>query len=155
MTEYWLQKKTIGGWSMVTWYGDAEQAKRNYDSCVGNGSSGYSWRLVEVETIAESLLEEVVEVRAPELSIAAKQTAWGKPELKPAPVINGWGNPAIKPAPVGWGIHTVPKPEHGMVGKVWMMNHSLKQRGRFDPNEVESRKANGWIVAGPKTAFEG
>lgn len=151
MTEYWLQKKTIGGWSMVTWYSELEQAMLNYSKCVGKGDSGYSWRLIEAKTIAEDMLAEVTNVETPELE--QKTTSWGA-TIKPKLVNNGWGNPTPKPVASRWGSDSEIK-EHGMVGKVWMLNHKLKERARVNPDEVESRKANGWIIGGPKTMFEG
>jgi len=63
MTEYWLQKKTLGGWSHVTWYANEAEARANFDKCKSN--SGYSWRVVKAEVIVEAMLEEVTEVEPP------------------------------------------------------------------------------------------
>jgi len=51
----------------------------------------------------------------------------------------GWGNPVAS--------------EHRMAGKVWLMSHALRQRLRVNPSEVEGLVSQGWVQAGPKTAF--
>jgi len=81
MTEYWLQKKTIGGWSNVTWYSDQKQAEENYKRAWAGGKSGYSWRLFSIDEtnlIMEDLLDEVTEVQASELDTEVTiKTGWG------------------------------------------------------------------------------
>lgn len=143
MIEYWLQKKTLGGWSHVTRYIELEEAKANYDRC-SKGNSGYSWRLCEITVIEEKLLEDHSEVE----------------NIKP--VSNGWSD--VKASDI-W-VNTNPKSnlwaetpstsdvQHGMVGKVWMINHSSKVRMRANAEDVESLLATGlWQRGGPKTAF--
>lgn len=38
-------------------------------------------------------------------------------------------------------------------GKVWMINHVLRQRARVNPSEVDAYLANGYVHGGPKTKF--
>lgn len=165
MTEYWLQKKTIGGWSTVTWYSDLAQATENYNRCIGN--PGYSWRLVTVEVVHEKRLEEEVEITPvpiTEFNNNIQNTKWvSKADLiEQFPSQNknsGW--PAT-PSPGGWDSFTPDKPKpailtldekHGGIGKVWMLRHDIKQRARVNPNEVDYYLSQGWIKGGPKTAF--
>lgn len=160
MAEYWLQKKTIGGWSMVTWYAEKEEALANLNRINTTGQSGYSWRVMEATIVQEIRLEEETQIEAPELEV--KKTSWGA-TIKPKPVLdhpksNGWGSEPTHKQVGAWMPNDAIRHgdvKHGMVGKVWMLNHQLKERARVNPDEVESRKANGWIVSGPKTAFEG
>lgn len=182
MTEYWLQKKTIGGWSHVTWYDNPEQAKRNFDNC-SKDNNGYSWRLVKVETVEVKMLEEVVTVEAPKVEIAAKANVWAGNEVKVTADASGWGKPtngdwsskndwantSESPQALGWGNTSKELlPEkmiineavnmmtrtHGLVGKVWLINHQLKQKKRVDPADVDSMIAQGWVRGGPKTSFQ-
>jgi hypothetical protein len=81
--EYWLQKKTLGGWSHVTWYAIKEEAKLNFDR-VSAGDSGYSWRLVKIEVIEQKLLDEVIEVEP------LKDDGWKLSEGTKAAI--GWGD---------------------------------------------------------------
>lgn len=159
MTEYWLQKKTIGGWSHVTWYDSLEQAMANFKSA-SDGDSGYCWRVVEAKPIAEKMLAEVVPVEAPNTKLeVARRNVWAGQASAPAsqPVINsgwggssaaGWGNPAsVKPSPAAG------PPAHGLAGKVWMIHHAKKIKTRIDPNEVDKYLAEGYVKGGPKTSF--
>lgn len=164
MTEYWLQKKTIGGWSQVTWYSDYEQAKLNYDSA-SKGNSGYSWRICKVEMIEQKLLEDTVEVKPPDGYSWSDVTEEQKIEMISNAGINavksfksGWDNVHSK----GWGVpeykekdwdFAKPEKEHGMTGKVWMINHTTKQKARITAALVEQFELNGWERGGPKTVF--
>jgi hypothetical protein len=135
MTEYWLQKKTLGGWSHVTWYADLEQAQENYGRCLLN--KGYSWRLIKAETVVEHLLDETTEIEPPAIE-EPKQTGWGSSF--------NWGKSPDNETT------TLNKPDHGMTGKVWVINHKTKERKRVDP-EVADQLGSDWERGGPKTAF--
>ena len=164
INEYWLQKKTIGGWSQVTWYVDIEQAKLNYNKCVGNGNSGYSWRLVKVEVIEASMLEEVVEVEAPEIEqkplkqvSAIKYTGWSVAN-PPAGEFKSDGCPVTAEKPSNstgidaWG--TAPPPEHGLSGSVWLVHHGLKKKTRVAASEVAAMMEQGYVKGSPRTVFK-
>lgn len=154
MTEYWLQKKSLSGWSMVTWYSDVEQAMTNYKKCIGNGMSGYSWRLCKVEALETSMLQEVTDIEAPELEVK-KTTSWGADIQKPlkkaedVKYSNGWGDTS------SWS--DIPsdnsKPEHGLTGSVWVINHALKEKKRVAASEVDNMLSLGYERGGPKTKF--
>jgi len=168
MTEYWLQKKTIGGWSMVTYYVDADEAWRNYASCVGNGMSGYSWRLVRVETIKEDMLNDVVDIQSPDydailfgrsfskdgvrvpaekvlIQDAPKSTGWGADTSR-------WGKPAsIDPSPAGV---INPSTEHGLTGSVWLVHHGLRKKTRVSADKVDAMMKEGYVKGNPRTQFE-
>lgn len=162
--EYWLQKKTIGGWSHVTWYATYDEAWVNYSKLEKN--AGYSYRLVEVKVMHEDLLEEVVKVEAPVIVVdkerykaypgqtaAAKANVWGgqKPNNKE------WVDPpALKQAiNNGWG--DLPsdgeKLEHGLSGSVWLIHHANKHKGRFAANVVDEMISKGYEKGGPRTQF--
>lgn len=157
ITEYWLQKKTIGGWSHVTWYSTAEEARKNYD-IVAVPNNGYSWRISMVTVIAERLLEEVVKVEAPE--IEQKLTSWGAPiNKKPSPIASdGWG--ATGTVSNGWNstpIHPIknePPSEHGLTGSVWVINHQTREKSRVPANELDNYLAKGYVKGGPRTQFQ-
>lgn len=170
--EYWLQKKTVGGWSNITWYDNLEQANKNYLNCLLQ--IGYSYRLCKVEVIECKMLEEVTELPTPNETMEAKGWAnpaqpsswakpmapgatqgWGKPNsLSGEAPIKNWGTPAATATPKGTPyIDGQPVPEHGMIGKVWLVHHGLKQKKRVDPNEVDAMMAQGYERGGPKTAF--
>lgn len=153
MTEYWLQNKTIGGWSTVTWYDSQEQAKINYDRL--RQAVGYSYRMVKVEAIEVNLLEEVVELKpSDDIEVKAKANVWGgnKGWAPINEISGGWGD---KPsgAIVDNGVFIPAVPEHGMTGKVWLINHADKSRVRVAPDEVQRYIDGGYERGGPKTAF--
>lgn len=165
VNEYWLQKKTIGGWSHVTWYDDLEQAQLNFNR-VSAGDSGYSWRLVNVTTIQEKMLADVVNVEAPNVKLeAARSNVWAgtkPPENKKS----GWGatpatvwgsnltsnNPKPAVTPSGWGTPPA-KTEHGLSGSVWLAHAGLRQKKRVPADQVNDMIAQGWYKAGPRTTF--
>lgn len=134
--EYVLQKKTLGGWSYVTWYTDVNEALRNLKAAVADGYSGYSWRVVELKVIEEVLNKDELEALPTEKEEAVE------------PVKSGWG----KPTGAAWGV-PAPKAEHGLAGKVWLANRELKEKRRVDPSEVEVMMAQGWFKAGPRTVL--
>lgn len=141
MTEYWLQKKTIGGWSHVTWYDSYEQAKFNFDN-VSKGNSGYSWRIVKAEMVEEKLLQETTPIEAPNTKLeTAKANVWAGSTPN---AIGEWSD-TPKPDSV--------KSEHGMTGKVWMIHHQKKLRARVPENSIEQYQKDGYEFGGPKTAF--
>lgn len=47
-----------------------------------------------------------------------------------------------------------PKPDHGMVGKVWMINHKEKKRARVSADEVDTYIGMGYERGGPKSNFK-
>lgn len=147
MTEYWLQKKTIGGWSVVTWYDNQEQAEKNYNECIK--AKGYAWRLVKVETLHLQPLEDMIEVNQPQVE-----------PFQDKPKVIGWADgPSKAPNQMAnnpWGS-TVPsvKPEHGLSGSVWVINHTLRVKARIAGNQLEKYLAEGYVRGGPKTSFEG
>lgn len=70
-----------------------------------------------------------------------KKAQWGQPTT---PV---WGKPTgDSPSGIGRG--------HGLAGKVWLINHNLKQKQRVDPSAVDAMLAEGWLKAGPRTSFK-
>lgn len=150
-TEYWLQKKTLGGWSHVTRYNDLEQVTKNYNNC-SKGDSGYSWRIMKCEVIEEKLLfdhEEVEEIQEPldaisRVPLKELKSGWGNVKS------SGWGN---DPSPASLSFVNTPSSsevQHGMVGKVWMINHKTKERKRIDPGVDLGVD---WERGGPKTPF--
>lgn len=170
MTEYWLQKKTIGGWSHVTWYSDLEQAQLNFTK-VSAGNSGYSWRVVKAETVVEKMLDDSTPIEAPEIELtnvkwitkdeALKQfplakSGWIKPRqpIQDAPKSSGWGGTAS-----GWGNATSESPSQSgdgrgaKPGSVCLMHHSLKKRMRAMPDELNVLLSQGWERGGPRTQF--
>lgn len=147
MTEYWLQKKTLGGWSHVTWYGTEAEAITNMNKACA-GDSGYSWRVCRVDVLAEKLLQDHEEPKKPELEhAAAKTNVWAgqsKGGWDVGVVDNGWSDFKSDSE----------KSEHGMSGKIWLVNHSLKEKKRINPAEVDAMLASGWERGGPKTKFK-
>lgn len=150
---------------MVTSYQDADQAWRNYASCVGNGMSGYSWRLVGVEVIEQAMLNDVVEL-LPEKDIveaASKMLAgrWDRPAdilIQDAPKSSGWGSGWLKPEnrtsdnPIlNAGISV--GSQHGLTGSVWVINHSIPKKSRVPASELDKYLAMGYEKCGPKTLF--
>lgn len=182
MTEYWLQKKTIGGWSHVTYYTDVEQAKINYKSA-SEGNSGYSWRLVSVEVIECKMLEDVVEVKMTNGStLEFKPDGKEKINSWEAPVIVGmdwgkgddfsvdWKPSQDAPKSPDWGGTpawgdfkagddpgaNAPAPadaHHGLSGSVWVINHTTKHKSRVPANELENYLNKGYEKGGPRTGF--
>lgn len=151
MTEYWLQKKTIGGWSNITWYEDKNQAEVNYDKVRQN--AGYSYRLVEVTTLQEHRLQEETIIEPPSVDDykKVKEKIWSTPEPKK----DGWGDVNTKPDN-HWGkgpSGELNETKHGMSGKVWMINHTNKTRVRVTPDEVQRMTEAGYERGGPKTPF--
>lgn len=156
MIEYWLQKKTIGGWSQVTRYAEAEKqlATDNFNR-LSKGDSGFSWRLCEVKVIEEKLLvdhEEVEEVRIDaisRLSMKDIKSAWGEPKQT---INDVWGSkPLAQPS---WSdTPSTSEVQHGMVGKVWLINHIEKKRCRVSAKEAELLEGMNWERGGPKTPF--
>lgn len=165
MTEYWLQKKMLAGWSVVTWYDNLEQAQENYKKCLNN--IGYSWRLVKVETVECQMLDEVTEVKAPEIELVKSKSKndWGASTnlndgwstktpfvdiaLKQASDWSNWkpaGAAIINPGTGSDGRGAKP-------GSVCLMHHGLKKRMRAMPNEVDVMIAQGWERGGPRTQF--
>lgn len=159
-TEYWLQKKTIGGWSHVTYYSDELEARTNLDK-VAIPNNGYSWRLVKAEVIEERMLEEVVEVASMPLDIEAtkaKAALWGK-SIQDAPT--GWG---ATPAASGWDKPAVINPilntglssgdgRGAKAGSICLMHHQMKKRMRAMPDELDMLLSQGWERGGPRTQF--
>lgn len=159
MAEYWLLKKQLAGWEKVTWYDEIEldKAERSFKALVD--AKGYAIRLVKVEVMQEHLLDEMIEVAKPE--VEPVKTSWerhAKPVVSSinAPISNGWGT-SYKPSPnnFGWGNESVApagtEKSHGLSGKVWLVNHSLKEKRRVDPSEVDAMMAQGWVRGGPRT----
>lgn len=88
---------------------------------------------------------------------------WGKPanEVKPIGEIvkeldgwdkgtNGWGNASIshlKDSSAGGGS------EHGMAGKVWMINKD-NHRIRVAPNEIYAYEDAGYVRGGPRSVWK-
>jgi len=155
--EYWLQKKTIGGWSMVTWYATIEEALKNYQSCLTSGK-GYSWRLCKVEVVEASMLDEVVEVAAPELPepvfIKTKppqiinQTDW-------TGVASTWGEKRTTDDPSPGAVVSTRPPRLDLIGSVWLVHHGLKKKTRVASHLVESMLAQGYEKGSPRTVFRG
>lgn len=159
MTEYWLQRRTLGGWSMITWYDETEKdkAERSFKTLVET-RKGYAYRVVTVETLCEHLLDDMTPVDKPEIEedvkskpdIIIPKSEWGKSE--------GWGsivNASVKPDDF-WGNNPSgdrTESSHGMIGKVWLGNPVTKEKKRVDPSEVDAMMANGWIKAGPRTVL--
>lgn len=159
MNEYWLQKKTLGGWSHVTWYASKEEALANLAKL--NSQSGYSWRVVQAIVIEEKLLDEVTEVKPPEVNDKIKERVWtmktqsdaiksgwdDKPKVKS---ISGWGNVASMQPEAGQYME---QKEHGLSGKVWLIHHARKDKIRVHADEVDGMLKDGWERGGPRTQF--
>ena len=151
MTEFWLQKKTIGGWSHVTSYQDEQQARTNYNRCIEGGMSGYSWRLCKVEAIEVAMLNDVVEVSQPEPDRPANILIQGAPK-------SSWGTP-----PATWGEKRTSidlpadseRPEHGLSGSVWLIHHGQRAKVRVKADEAQKYLDEGYVRGGPRTQFEG
>lgn len=172
MIEYWLQKKTIGGWSNVTWYSEAEAAKINYDTL--RKGVGYSYRMCKVEVVEQHLLEEIVEVPSYKEEVKkiwttpeseAKANVWGGQKIKPGVQVqelepkSSWTTPSLgwgeKPAS-GWNSFNEGnsvKPEHGLSGSVWVIHHANKDKKRVPASEVDDMLAKGYEIGGPRTQF--
>lgn len=178
MTEYILQKKTLGGWSTVSYWtaNEFEIANASFDKC-SKGNNGYSWRLLKCEVFAEKRLEEEVNttpldevkdewgkeanaksnVWAGQKSVIVKSGGWGDPvnpvnkDVSVTITKPDWGK-----APDSWGDHAgmmIDRSKHGMVDKVWLIHHARKDRIRVHANEVDAMLADGWVRGGPRTQF--
>lgn len=160
MTEYWLLKKQLGGWVKVSWWSEEEYnlAKRSYDQCA-KPLSGNAWRLVKVEVLEESLLDDMTPETRPESEPATappiKNSGWGA-----TPTKGGWGNftsgPDLKKEP--WSTAKEEAAEvrlrgHGGAGKVCLINHNTKERTKVDASEVDDMISQGWERGGPRTQF--
>ncbi len=149
MTEYWLQKKTIGGWSMVTWYATEGQARANYDKM--KQQIGYSYRLCKVEEIEVDLLNDIVPVPVHDIEYPdpeqAKANVWGG-QLKPN--ADTWGSTKSN-----WGDLPADsqRSNHGLSGSVWVIHHAKKEKLRVSGDKVDSYLANGYERGGPRTQF--
>lgn len=166
-TEYWLQKKTIGGWSHVTWYETLAVTQANFAN-VSAGNSGYSWRIVEAKTIEEKLLDEVVEVYPTPLheltnnALKASPAQWAAASEASQNKQSGWG---ATPG-AGWGetikiINPSPNAPPSVSdgrgakpGSVWLVHHGKKHKTRVAASEVDAMIAQGYIRGGPATKFE-
>lgn len=121
---------------------------------------------------------------ATEAEVIAKANAWydnetviGRHEIhsdevssKPYKDNSNWANPKgitkeITPSGLEgynaagghWGDFSgvaTPEHTHALSGSVWLINHSLKKKGRFPSAEVDAMLAQGWEKAGPRTAFK-
>ena len=156
-TEYVLQKKTLGGWSYVSWWSENEldRAQRSYDSMT-KGDTGYSWRLCKLEVMQEKLLDDTTEVPREEVEeVTPAKKAWDSQ--------HGWG---ATPAPkvgdtISWGngeqskviVTASPKSSHGLSGSVWVGNLSTKEKKRVPAAEADKLLADGWVRAGPRTVL--
>lgn len=154
MIEYWLQKKTLGGWQTVSWWAEAELAKAqaSYNSC-SKPDSGYSWRLIKAEVMEQRLLEDHIELLSLEEIVEAvlPKNGWGDSKPK-----STWGD--VKSVVTPWGIKdsvSFPKNGNHLIGKVWMIHHQLKLKKRVDPAEVDEMIRQGYERGGPKTQFRG
>lgn len=136
MTEYVIQKRGLAVWQYVTWYSDKEQALENFRKL--QAGQGYSYRLVELQVIEQSLLEGEREDIPPSVEAveAVKSSGWSVPS-------SDWGTPAPKTS----------NSEHGMVGKVWLGNPVTKEKKRVEPSLVDAMMKDGWIKAGPRTVL--
>ena len=138
MSEYILQKRTLSMWSYVTWYEDLEQAKANFQKMAKEGN-GYSWRLVEVITIEEKLLDGE---REPEPEAAE-------------PVKSDWGSPVAQ----GWGKSMAIDPikdtghSHGLSGSVWMVHFGLRKKTRIPADQQAHFEAQGYVKGSPRTVL--
>lgn len=65
-------------------------------------------------------------------------------DSKPYKQDEGWGGVSSN----DWG--KAPS-THGLAGKVWLVNKTLKEKKRVDPSEVAGMMANGWERGGPRT----
>jgi hypothetical protein len=141
MAEYHLQKRTLSTWQHVTWYETEAEAKKNFDRAVAS-QTGYSWRYVKVETIEEHINGGEIELKADKEEATVEA---------PKQSNDGWSRP-IKPGET-WGEHknVDPKPSHGLAGKVWLVNKTLREKKRVDPSEVDAMLAQGWEKGGPRT----
>lgn len=136
MTEYVLQKKLLGRWDYVTWYGadELDKAQRSYNNMT-KGDTGYSWRLVRLETLHEKLLDGSREIEKEEA------------EVEQPVASNSWNNVASSfstPAP---------KPDHKLSGSVWVGNPITKEKKRVPAAEAATMLEQGWIKAGPRTVL--
>lgn len=163
MTEYWLQKKTIGGWSQVTWYDNQDQAMTNFNN-VTKGDTGYSWRLVEANTVVEKLLEEIVEVEAPILDQIPRKSCYGKTATWNAPKAES--HPATdfsekltserpcKTAGVsgdGWDKPMDAVLTHRGKGQIWVVNRATAHKTKIAADRLQEFEAKGYVKGGPRS----
>lgn len=136
--EYWLQKKTIGGWSHVTWYSTIDEAMSNFNRVSGD-LNGYSWRVVKVELVEERLLTDAAPILSPETILTpARSNDWSKP---------------VKLAsdnPMATAIISEPS-RHGLSGKIWMVNRQSGHKTRIDPSLMQEFEERGYIRGGPRS----
>lgn len=157
MTEFWLQKKTIGGWSMVTWYDNEEQARKNYDNC--RTGKGYAWRLVKVEVLELQPLEDMIEIVPPEVEKPQER----RQSLK---IVDPWGDTKIasnsisdnpiwnEGHPTADNVPVISVPSvHGLSGSIWVVHHGQRIKSRVALSDLDSYLNNGYVRGGPKTQF--
>ncbi len=168
MIEYWLQKKSLSRWDYVTWYTDRQAALLNLHN-VAVPDNGYSWRVVEVNTIEQINLEDHTELEPAEIipipqSPTIKPTdivTWGKKpsgwsDIKKSDFgseLSGWNSFKTSGDPGASGFNP-PAIEHGLVGSVWMVHHGLKKKTRVPASKVDELIVQGWCKGGPATKFE-
>lgn len=175
MIEYWLQKKTIGGWSNLDRHDNLDKAKANFLQCVGNGLSGYSWRLVECSVIEQAMLNDVMPI--PEVTVEidryiiggkSDKLTWGdigrnRPAdilVQDAPKTRPWGQAASEPENIkiiNPGANTGLSKLDGRgakPGSICLIHHSLQKRMRAMPEELDMLLLQGWVRGGPRTQFE-
>lgn len=146
--EYWLQKKTIGGWSQVTWYADKDQAMANFNN-ITRGDTGYSWRLIEANTVVEKLLEEVVEIEAPEFIPNFKKAE--RAPVRANPILDSraqgdWSKP-MGASP----IENAGALAHKGKGQIWVVNRTTAHKTKIDPARLQEFEANGYERGGPRS----
>lgn len=76
---------------------------------------------------------------------------WGLPMPAGEDGSNGW--PVAKAATDAWLSGTPAEPEHGMTGKVWMLN-SANHRVRINASEQADYEAKGYIRGGPRSVWQ-
>lgn len=161
MTEYVLQKKLLGRWDYVTWYGadELDKAQRSYDNMT-KGNTGYSWRLVRLETLSEKILDgsreiergEVVEEKllnnpVPVCGPEHNNQLLNINECDAADKSDGWTSKAS-----GWS-NASKKSDHGLSGSVWVGNPITKEKKRVPAAEAAKMLNEGWVKAGPRTVL--
>ncbi len=149
-TEYVIQKKSLTVWQYVTWYSDREQAEENFAKI--KPGNGYSYRLVELNVLAECINEpdgvEKRPVMEPEHDDKIHMQNGSSIKLTPSDDViksSSWGSFSAAP--------DIAKSEHGMTGKVWLGNPATKEKRRVEPSMVDSMMANGWVRSGPRSAL--
>ncbi len=146
MTEYRLEKKGLGRWEYVTWYSDKQEALLNLHNAA-TPLNGYSWRVVEINTIEQINLEDHTEPEPPEI-------------VQDKPKSNGWGQVAswadfktsVNPGPIA--TPSTSQLVHGLVGSVWLVHHGQRAKVRVKASEAQRYIDEGYVRGGPKTKFE-